>query len=135
MMGALLPGGGIASMGIIPGMNAFLDRFYYFLIFHLHSIQSGAGPFIKLRFVGHVGKEGYFCLLRADGLDDIHGKTPGIEIEHHIRKDKEIISGYFFAIIRRGRRQVKTILFVLSDAELEVGILKKIGRIVAEAYY
>jgi hypothetical protein len=99
MMGSLFACHGIPAVIIEAGANAFLNGFNNFLILQFNGIQAGTCSFVVFIRIDDIGKEGDFCLMEAKGLDDVYGKTPGIEVEHGIGENEKIIGGHLFSEI------------------------------------
>lgn len=122
MMNALFVFGCIFSARVKAGLQSFLHTHHHVFIFHLHLLQACTSARVEQLWLADVGDEGNLGLAKAQWLDNVERKSPGIEIEHGIGEEPEIIGGNALAKIRGLRRQVESDIVFLGDCFLQHSI-------------
>ena len=69
--------------------------------------------------------------MKAQRLYDVNGESPGLEIEHHIRKDPIVIRSDFFAMICMSYWNVEDFGSTIGVAYLQIHMCVELGFIVS----
>src|SRR5579872_2277150 len=99
MMGPLFPGNRVPSVAIKPRSDTLLHGLDDLFVLELDGIEPRSRAHIIFGRIGDIGEKTDPCPRQAQGFYDIDGQAPGVEVEHQIREDKEVVRGYFLSVV------------------------------------